>query len=516
MPAPAPEPRDPAEAPEMEPAPEPSEEPAMAARDLEEESWRPEAAPPDPGVIAEGTETGNGATADASARDAPSGARRPPPSAARPPSRPRAPRRDEVVADEEIVTIGTRNGASADDEPTGSADDTAERINEVVVYYGTDRARSEPCAGEPIAPTPDCKTVDFYTGSRGELEVGALTVTIPRDEHERGDIERPFTWWKIKFPEDPEKHIILSEIEPVPSRSDWQAKIQASGADEGFLYVHGYSTSFESAAYRAAQIAYDLDYKGLPLFYSWPSQGNAPGYFTDGEVVELSNDPFIDFLLLAKESGLNQLHLVAHSMGNRLVAKALNTLVQRGESRELVSELVLAAPDIDAERFREEFAEVLPRLARRATLYVSDQDRALAAAEGIRERPRAGQTAGKLLGLAGFDSIDASKLKLDFLAHSYYANNLNMLADIYCVLVGSVPEERPLLAPITGDEGPAWQIQPFEALGSIRPDPALCEKEVALVGEGDENRGLGGIWWLVGLLLLLAATVGVYLLRRSG
>lgn len=425
---------------------------------------------------------------------------------------------EQEMRDSEIVIIGTRSRHREDEVAEEEAAEGDDRIDEVVVYYGTDRARSDSCAGADRAPTSDCKTVDYYGSDRGELEVGTLTVSIPRDEHQRGDIERPFSWWKIKFPENPAQHIILAEIEPVSDRGDWQQKIQASGADEGFLYVHGYSTTFEAAAYRAAQVAYDLDYQGLPLLYSWPSQGDARGYFTDGEVVELSNEPFIDFLLLAKESGLTSLHLVAHSMGNRLVAKALHTLVQRGEDRQLISELVLAAPDIDAERFREEFAEVLPKLARRVTLYVSDQDRALAAAEGIRERPRAGQTAGKLLGIAGFDSIDASKLELDFLAHSYYANNLNMLADIYCVLVGSVAENRPLLSPIVGDEGPAWEIQPFEALGSIRPDPALCIEEVTVTdgdtGSESPEQDSPSFLWILALLLLVGAAILIYFTRR--
>ncbi len=403
-------------------------------------------------------------------------------------------------------------------------------IEDVTVFYGTDRARNEECRDARLAPRSDCDAVDFYGAEHsGELEVGTVTVSIPPG-HQTGKIERPLSVWKVRFPEDPAKHVVMDEPQPV-SRApvgeresakaeyrEWQDLLGQTGLEVGFLYVHGYATSFEDATYRSGQVAYDLDYMGVPFLFSWPSQGTTSGYFTDGEVVELSRDAFIEFLYLVRESGIESLHVIAHSMGNRLVAKALESLVQGGEEQKLIAELVLAAPDIDAEIFREQFAEVLPRLARRVTLYVSDQDFALDRAEDLPRRPRAGQRAGGLLGLPGLDSIDASNLDLDFLAHSYYANNRNMLSDIYCVLAGSIAAQRPLLEEIQGPLGPAWKILPNETFADSPPSPGVCSRAAVEIRGSSKPAGEAAprMWcFALPLVILIAVGLGIYLMRRT-
>lgn len=48
-----------------------------------------------------------------------------------------------------------------------------------------------------------------------------------------------------------------------------------------FIFVHGFNNSFEDAARRTAQIAFDVKFDGVPLFYSWPSKGKALDYVYD-------------------------------------------------------------------------------------------------------------------------------------------------------------------------------------------------------------------------------------------
>lgn len=117
-------------------------------------------------------------------------------------------------------------------------------------------------------------------------------------------------------------------------------------------------------------------------------------YFGDGEEVMLSAPGFLAFLEVLRESGFQGVHIIAHSMGNVLVANSLDRLHERGVRERAVEEVVLAAPDIDAAPFRDHFAATLPVLARRIILYVSDNDRALQMSERFRKRPRAGQRSG--------------------------------------------------------------------------------------------------------------------------
>ena len=69
----------------------------------------------------------------------------------------------------------------------------------------------------------------------------------------------------------------LARTEPCVRRA-----LEATGRDQAFIYVHGFQTSFDQAARRAAQLAYDLDFdleadfRGVPMLFSWPSRGRSP------------------------------------------------------------------------------------------------------------------------------------------------------------------------------------------------------------------------------------------------
>src|SRR5207245_2644693 len=50
---------------------------------------------------------------------------------------------------------------------------------------------------------------------------------------------------------------------------------------KAFVFVHGFNNSFEDAARRTAQIYHDVEFDGVPLFYSWPSKGKLRDYSYD-------------------------------------------------------------------------------------------------------------------------------------------------------------------------------------------------------------------------------------------
>ena len=415
--------------------------------------------------------------------------------------------------------------ASAPESPIERPALIDKRLRYVTVYYGTNRTRGAGCDQIDRArwrSEVDCKPNGFYGGrtaigaapNDSGLEVGSLTVTFP-PEHEIGKIERPLSVFSFTLrAEHPDRDVMISELQSFShDYHRWIQELKATHRRQAFIYVHGYATRFDEAARRAAQIAYDLDYdlepdfEGLALFYSWPSRGETDAYLADYDAAFDAVTPFNQFLDLIKlQAGIEQVHVIAHSMGNRLVVNALNLRPQ--PSQPLIGQLVLAAPDIWATEFKTRFLNKLPRLAERVTLYVSDRDRALQLSSGIREdEPRAGQTSGGLLLVQapGFEAIDASMLPTDFLGHSYYANNDSMLSDIYCLLKGVPARLRPLLMP----HEPAWRFRPAGERAQIQ---AGCQSPIRPLLE----KPLGWwVWALAAAALLALAILARRLYARS-
>ena len=116
-------------------------------------------------------------------------------------------------------------------------------------------------------------------------------------------------------------------------------------------------------------------------------------------------------------------------MGNVAVCEALKH-IGNGSSQLKFNHLVLAAPDIDADTFRE-LADALKQLSSRVTLYQSSNDKAIKVSRKIHGSPRAGEP---LLIVAGMDTIDASSIDTDFLGHSFFSENWPLLSDIHSML----------------------------------------------------------------------------------
>jgi len=65
---------------------------------------------------------------------------------------------------------------------------------------------------------------------------------------------------------------------------------------EVLLYIHGYNVNHEDAIKRAAQLKYDLDFKGLVMVYSWPSKGTLWDYGHDEKMIEKSAEYLPGFI----------------------------------------------------------------------------------------------------------------------------------------------------------------------------------------------------------------------------
>lgn len=338
----------------------------------------------------------------------------------------------------------------------------------VTVWYGTNRK-----------PTGSLDPADRFSGEIGELSVGKLTVTIPPN-HRSGRIEKPDGWFSSSH-FDPKLHVVLADIEQMTREAF--AKGCCSDNDR-LLFVHGYNVTFHNGALRAAQLSFDLEFRGEMLYYSWPSKGTLLGYFRDSNSVSKSRDAVMEFLSMATR-GTGKLNIIAHSMGNRYLLDALAEFVTNNPDVQL-GQIILAAPDVDRNQFVERF-DVIRAHAEGVTLYASENDLALLVSKNVNGGPRAGDASGTPVLLAGLDTIDASDIAADSLGHSYFGQAPQVLGDILgLVRMGLRPSNRCSVA-ATADTGQLtlWNVRNDGCeLDSLRAADDL----VRLYGDDAQNQ----------------------------
>jgi esterase/lipase superfamily enzyme len=349
-----------------------------------------------------------------------------------------------------IVTAGRRGatpGAAPPQPPTYAV---------VKVFYATNRVAAQLGPG----------MVSYASEPAPQLQFGVARVSVPRG-HRMGELEGP-SILRLEFRNDPERHITLLNAEPKPAArffGDVASAASRTARREAFVFVHGFATTFEDAARRTAQIAYDLGFSGAPVLYSWPSRGKIGllEYNSDARNAELSAERLKDFLSqLVAESRLEALHVIAHSMGNRVVADALDGLARSRDTRlPQLREVILMAPDIDAEAFRG-LAARIKGVPARMTLYASSGDEALRASQKLSGYPRAGQGGADVVVLPGIDTVDASAVDTSLLGlrHSYYADNRTIVSDLFYLLRGHAPQDRAALRRKEHRNGTYWEFLP--------------------------------------------------------
>ncbi len=211
-----------------------------------------------------------------------------------------------------------------------------------------------------------------------------------------------------------------------------QAAREGGSAAHALFFLHGYNTTFEDAAIRAAQIGYDLKVLGATAFFSWPSRGRIAAYSADEAAIEASEQAITAFLIdFAAHCGAEKIHVIAHSMGNRGLLRSLQRIAANAETRGKVKlgQIFLAAPDVDRDLFLD-LARLYPDHSERTTLYTSDGDRAVHISAWLHNAPRAGYFVPYTV-TPGIDTIAVPNFNLELLGHSYFAQAEALLHDIF-------------------------------------------------------------------------------------
>lgn len=212
------------------------------------------------------------------------------------------------------------------------------------------------------------------------------------------------------------------------------------------VFVHGFNLRYEDAVLRASQIAYDLKYQGPVVLFSWPA-GAGDG-FLDEKMITRTYDNnlknakasvsiFKDFLNQLNFHHL-KVNLVVHSMGHQVVLPALKDFAQQNPHSKIINELILNAPDFEANEFID-IADMVKSNSKRITIYCSYNDRAMTVSEIYNKNPRFGACEfSEKIDSINVSLVDAPALGL---GHGYYSSRA-ILGDVFQVLLGIEAEKR--------------------------------------------------------------------------
>lgn len=324
----------------------------------------------------------------------------------------------------------------------------------VRTYFATDRL---------LVIQPD--TTPKFSGADSFVSYGYCDVTMPPG-HEYGKLESPSVL-RLEFNYDKEKHVKISEIAVQTKEryfSNLASKIhERSMGSNVLVFIHGYNVSFDDAARRTAQIAYDMEFDGIPVFFSWPSQAEVSKYTVDRQNIERSTPHIKNFLddIFAR-TGADNIYLIAHSMGNQGMGRALaQLLTDKPQYKSKLKEVILTAPDIDVTVFKDQIAPALVEAGANITLYASSLDKALMMSRKINGKYRLGDTIGGVTVIPGVETIDATLANTDFLGHSYFGTSSSVVLDMAFLLrYHTKAKERLRMRPMSNNDGEYWQFHP--------------------------------------------------------
>ena len=319
------------------------------------------------------------------------------------------------------------------------------------IYVATNRGWFE-SPGEPEAAN---QVLD-------EPQYGLCNVTLPR--HRKGEeFQVKNTKSRVSTVSASANDGASAAVDSEPlTEADFLAGVndlvERSRQHDLLVFIHGFNVSFESAVARTAQLALDIPFNGAAVAYCWPTQGGVMKYSSDEPINKASVAPFTQFLTTLREGVPEdtRIHIVVHSMGNRIVMESLSDL-PAPEGEKPFTNVVLCAPDVGRSDF-EKWAPGVVAHSERVTLYANMSDSALIASKGLHSEARAGD-AWKPVIVDGIETVDCSRVDLTMMGHSYFGGNTDVLGDLFMLLKEDRPaSKRPHLDKKKQGKQAYWQF----------------------------------------------------------
>jgi len=244
-----------------------------------------------------------------------------------------------------------------------------------------------------------------------------------------------------------------------------ERQLQDSGLDELFVFVHGFNTDIEGNAAVGASLFHYLGRRGALVQFEWPSRNSVWSYQADKAAAAASVRTFRHLLArLGTGNRVRKVHVIAHSAGAPIAVAAIHELrlMRSADPAPAVREglrlgrLVLVAPDMDLDEFRDCVADGTTEVPERTTIYVSSRDKALDFSAWMAGFARLGQplaelTPGRVEFLeddANVDIVDvaaAEERMGSWLGHSYFHEDPQVSTDVLLTLIsGAHPLDRGL------------------------------------------------------------------------
>jgi esterase/lipase superfamily enzyme len=263
---------------------------------------------------------------------------------------------------------------------------------------------------------------------------------------------------------------------------------------EVVLFVHGFNTSFESAALTMGELCHFLGADFVCGIFTWPAggrRGTLFGYDVDRESAEYAVEDLVKAIrIVGRTPGVERVHLIAHSRGTDTVATALAQLSAEAYMRRSspdrefhIANVVLLAPDLDADvaitKIFKVFSDpdlpfgdnaapeaLAPPPGMKLSLYVSPDDQAIATASWLfGSIARLGRIDAAMftpeqitaIGMLGAVDIIQVRGTTDFFGHSYFVSNPRVSADIVAMLRYDLQPNDPGRA-LEQIAGPFWRV----------------------------------------------------------
>ena len=242
------------------------------------------------------------------------------------------------------------------------------------------------------------------------------------------------------------------------------AFVHSLSSNDVFLFVHGFNVSFQESIFRVAQLKHDLNLAATPLVFSWPSAANVAKYDVDEERNKESIPKLAECLLhLSRAAPNRKVHVLAHSMGNRLLMNAVQLMVAKKTiepGAKLFGRVAICAPDVAPT----DFAMLCPALVDHSdavTFYYALNDKALFGSRLAHLDEHAGQ---RFFYFPGMETVNATEInpESDWLGHGYYASSPYVRFDLrlYYLFGLKADRRRPPLRPqkMTEMGFPYWEF----------------------------------------------------------
>jgi esterase/lipase superfamily enzyme len=232
----------------------------------------------------------------------------------------------------------------------------------------------------------------FGGGRAPEASFADIVVSIPPDANRKiGEVQ-----WPRQLPGNPAADFVTLKADIISkdqATASLSRLLHQSREKQAFIFVHGFNNRFEDAVYRFAQILHDSGAAPdvAPILFTWPSKGSVFAYGYDRDSANYSRDALESLLrYLATDPQVATISILAHSMGNWVTLEALRQMAIRdGRVASKIKLVLLADADVDVDIAREQIATLGPTHPH-IVLFVSENDRALAASQDFWDAPRLG------------------------------------------------------------------------------------------------------------------------------